>query len=166
MYADKITPSMEQAIDETNRRREIQVAHNLRNGIDPTPLRKRIADITDQLAREVVGRGTPGWSSLGGVSLYGPAAVTAGTTYRSSGLAPATTYRFTVLAYDAAGNQSAQSAAASTATSSAWKKPPRPTTRRAAPPPVHPPAAPVPRPRAGTGRTRGRGAGGGPLGAH
>jgi excinuclease ABC subunit B len=52
MYADRITPSMEQAIDETNRRREIQVAHNLANGIDPTPLRKRIADITDLIARE------------------------------------------------------------------------------------------------------------------
>jgi len=52
MYADRITPSMERAIDETNRRREIQVAHNLANGIDPTPLRKRITDITDLIARE------------------------------------------------------------------------------------------------------------------
>ena len=52
MYADRITASMEQAIEETNRRREIQVAHNLANGIDPTPLRKRIADITDLIARE------------------------------------------------------------------------------------------------------------------
>ncbi len=52
MYADTITPSMEQAIDETNRRRAIQVAYNTENGIDPTPLRKRIADITDMLARE------------------------------------------------------------------------------------------------------------------
>ncbi len=52
MYADRITASMEQAIDETNRRREIQVAHNLANGIDPTPLRKKIADITDLIARE------------------------------------------------------------------------------------------------------------------
>ncbi|WP_380168234.1 excinuclease ABC subunit UvrB [Jannaschia sp. R86511] len=52
MYADRITPSMEQAIDETNRRREIQVAHNLANGIDPTPLRKKIADITDLIQRE------------------------------------------------------------------------------------------------------------------
>ena len=54
MYADKITPSMAHAIDETNRRREKQVAYNLANGIDPTPLRKKIVDITDQLAREDV----------------------------------------------------------------------------------------------------------------
>ncbi|WP_415855669.1 excinuclease ABC subunit UvrB [Sinomonas sp. G460-2] len=52
MYADKITDSMAQAIDETNRRREIQMAFNRERGIDPQPLRKRIADITDQLARE------------------------------------------------------------------------------------------------------------------
>ncbi|GAB3122880.1 excinuclease ABC subunit UvrB [Glaciibacter psychrotolerans] len=52
MYADRITPSMAQAIEETNRRREKQVAYNTLHGIDPTPLRKRIADITDILARE------------------------------------------------------------------------------------------------------------------
>ncbi|WP_456694917.1 excinuclease ABC subunit UvrB [Aeromicrobium sp. P5_D10] len=52
MYADRITDSMAQAIDETNRRREIQVAYNTANGIDPTPLRKKIGDITDMLARE------------------------------------------------------------------------------------------------------------------
>ncbi|WP_138442849.1 excinuclease ABC subunit UvrB [Sinomonas susongensis] len=52
MYADKITDSMAQAIDETNRRREIQLAFNREHGIDPQPLRKRIADITDQLLRE------------------------------------------------------------------------------------------------------------------
>jgi excinuclease ABC subunit B len=52
MYADKVTPSMQHAIDETNRRRDKQIAYNTANGIDPTPLRKRIADITDLLNRE------------------------------------------------------------------------------------------------------------------
>ncbi|WP_269939713.1 excinuclease ABC subunit UvrB [Arthrobacter sp. HY1533] len=52
MYADRITASMQFAIDETNRRREIQVSYNTAHGIDPQPLRKKIADITDQLARE------------------------------------------------------------------------------------------------------------------
>ena len=52
MYADRITDSMAKAIDETNRRRAIQVAYNTENGVDPQPLRKKIADITDQLARE------------------------------------------------------------------------------------------------------------------
>ncbi|MEE1620181.1 excinuclease ABC subunit UvrB [Zafaria sp. Z1313] len=52
MYADRITDSMATAIDETNRRRAIQQAYNAERGIDPQPLRKKIADITDQLARE------------------------------------------------------------------------------------------------------------------
>jgi excinuclease ABC subunit B len=52
MYADVLTDSMKIAIEETTRRREKQVAYNVANGIDPTPLRKKIADITDVLARE------------------------------------------------------------------------------------------------------------------
>jgi len=52
MYADKITPAMRMAIDETSRRREKQVAYNTERGLDPQPLRKKIADVTDMLARE------------------------------------------------------------------------------------------------------------------
>ena len=54
MYADRITDAMASAIEETNRRREKQVAYNTEHGIDPQPLRKKIADITDQLIREGV----------------------------------------------------------------------------------------------------------------
>ena len=53
MYADNITKSMQFAIDETNRRRAKQVSYNHEHGIDPTPLRKKIADITDLIAKEV-----------------------------------------------------------------------------------------------------------------
>lgn len=52
MYADQMTPSMTKAIDETNRRRQIQVDYNKAHGVDPQPLRKKIADITDMLVRE------------------------------------------------------------------------------------------------------------------
>lgn len=52
MYADRVTAGMALAIEETNRRRERQVAYNREHGIDPTPLRKKIGDITDLLARE------------------------------------------------------------------------------------------------------------------
>ncbi|GAA2783074.1 excinuclease ABC subunit UvrB [Kitasatospora aburaviensis] len=54
MYADRITPSMERAIEETNRRRAVQQAYNKEHGIDPQPLRKKIGDILDTLAREDV----------------------------------------------------------------------------------------------------------------
>ena len=54
MYADDITDSMRAAIEETERRREIQIAYNTEHGIDPKPLRKKIADVTDMLAREEV----------------------------------------------------------------------------------------------------------------
>ncbi len=52
MYADSITDSMAKAIDETNRRRAKQAAYNAERGVDPQPLRKKIGDITDLLARE------------------------------------------------------------------------------------------------------------------
>jgi len=52
MYGDRITDAMAKAIDETDRRREKQVAYNLARGVDPQPLRKKIADITDDIMRE------------------------------------------------------------------------------------------------------------------
>jgi excinuclease ABC subunit B len=52
MYADNLTDSMTRAIDETNRRRTKQIAYNEAHGLDPQPLRKKIADITDLIAQE------------------------------------------------------------------------------------------------------------------
>ncbi|WP_018349851.1 excinuclease ABC subunit UvrB [Longispora albida] len=52
MYADKITPSMAKALDETNRRRDKQIAYNEANGVDPQPLRKKIRDVLDDIYRE------------------------------------------------------------------------------------------------------------------
>jgi excinuclease ABC subunit B len=72
MYADKMTPSMAAAIDETNRRRAKQVAYNKANGIDPQPLRKRIGDILDDIYREAddtvgaLGGHGPGGAIIGG----------------------------------------------------------------------------------------------------
>ena len=54
MYADSLTPAMAEAIEETERRRTRQLAYNAAHGIDPQPLRKKIADVTDMLAREDV----------------------------------------------------------------------------------------------------------------
>ncbi len=52
MYADDITPSMRQAIDETARRRARQIEYNTERGLDPQPLRKKIVDILDDMVRE------------------------------------------------------------------------------------------------------------------
>ncbi|MET7399860.1 excinuclease ABC subunit UvrB [Dactylosporangium sp. NPDC005572] len=72
MYADKMTPSMALAIDETNRRREKQRAYNTANGIDPQPLRKKLGDILDDIYREAE-------DTAGAVNGHGPGgAVTVG----------------------------------------------------------------------------------------
>jgi excinuclease ABC subunit B len=88
MYADTVTPSMQRAIEETNRRRDKQVAYNEANGINPQPLRKRIADILDQIVREdadteqLIGGGgrqqSRGKSPVPGLSSRARAAVQAG----------------------------------------------------------------------------------------
>ncbi|MBN4925513.1 excinuclease ABC subunit B [Hoyosella rhizosphaerae] len=52
MYADRVTDSMRHAIDETERRRAKQIEYNVQNGIEPAPLRRKIADILDQVYKE------------------------------------------------------------------------------------------------------------------
>ena len=49
MYADTVTKSMKQAIDETERRRQIQRSHNIENGLEPESIRKTIKDINDRI---------------------------------------------------------------------------------------------------------------------
>ena len=52
MYADRLTPSMKHAIEETDRRRAKQVAYNEAHGLDPQPLRKKINDILERVYAE------------------------------------------------------------------------------------------------------------------
>ncbi|MFE7563166.1 excinuclease ABC subunit UvrB [Kitasatospora sp. NPDC057500] len=77
MYADRITPAMEKAIDETNRRRAVQQEYNKKHGIDPQPLRKKIGDILDTLAREDVDTGELLSSGYRGAAKGGKAPVPA-----------------------------------------------------------------------------------------
>ncbi|WP_432975793.1 excinuclease ABC subunit UvrB [Dactylosporangium sp. CA-233914] len=83
MYADKMTPSMAHAIDETNRRRAKQQAYNTANGIDPQPLRKKLGDILDDIYREAE-------DTAGAVSGHGPggAVVIGGGRQMSRGKSP------------------------------------------------------------------------------
>lgn len=52
LYADQMTKSLDKAIGETNRRRDVQIAYNTKHGITPTTIKKAIKDITDQMRSE------------------------------------------------------------------------------------------------------------------
>jgi excinuclease ABC subunit B len=80
MYADKVTPSMATAIEETNRRRAKQEAHNREHGIDPTPLRKKIGDILDDIYREAD-------DTQGALGTHGPGGAVGGGRQMSRGKA-------------------------------------------------------------------------------
>lgn len=80
MYADQVTDSMRAAIEETERRREKQLAYNREHGIDPQPLRKKIADVTDMLAREEIDT-----ESLLGTGYRGAGSGPDGRTHRETG---------------------------------------------------------------------------------
>src|SRR5439155_1328991 len=91
MYADTITPSMRNAIEETTRRREKQVAYNAERGLDPRPLRKKIVDILDGIYREAEDTDAVGGRMVGGSGRQqsrGKAPVP-GLSSRASGPAPA-----------------------------------------------------------------------------
>jgi excinuclease ABC subunit B len=81
MYADKITPSMKAAMDETNRRRAKQIAYNKEHGIDPQPLRKKIGDILDDIYREA----DDSESVLGALGGHGPGGAVRRTTTEVGG---------------------------------------------------------------------------------
>lgn len=64
MYADTITDSMQRAIDETNRRRDKQIAHNQEFGIEPMTIIKAVRDLTDQVAAQSVAEERGSYSAL------------------------------------------------------------------------------------------------------